>query len=272
MTSGEGNQVAGSSTTGARWFVAGSVLSLLSALALAWSGTVCVDVLKILIARDLSGLEALGQRLGRVCWSPLGVAVGTTLIAAGFRRTVLRGRLSQRSLVLVALYGIVAAYGAFFVFQGTSSARATMAAIVSSDRAIKPEEFLAAITQAVTPVSRGWVLLAVAQVLLSIGGLMQYADQSKSSGSPHHWPKSATMSMSLLWVFGSVASIAWLRRGWEILELRGSGPVKASIIVEMLNGVLSFSWFASLFLFGHAVLATIVAVATYRTLARSRAT
>jgi hypothetical protein len=105
-------------------------------------------------------------------------------------------------------------------------------------------------------------------VLLSIGGLLQLADQSKSLVGSRHWPKSATMALSLLWVFGAVASLAWFRRSWEFLELRANTPIKASLIVEMLNGVVSHSWFASLFLLGHAVLTTVVAVATYRTLAR----
>ena len=50
-----------------------------------------------------------------------------------------------------------------------------------------------------------------------------------------------------------------------VATLRGGGA-------GMLNDVLSLSWFASLFLLGHAILTTIVAVATYRTLGRSRAT
>ncbi len=272
MTAGETSKSDVSSVTSARWFVAGGVLSVLSALVLAWLGTVCVEPLKVLLARDLSELETLGQRLGRVCWCPLGIAVGTTLIAAGFRRTLLRGRISQRGLAFVALYGVVAAGGAYFLFQGTSIARNAMMVIARSEQAIKPEEVLAAVSQASAQVSRGWVLLAVAQVLLSISGIVQIADHSRTSGESRPWPKIASMVLSLLWVFGAVASIAWFRRSWEILQLRTNEPIKASVIVEMLNGVLSMSWLASLFLLGHAVLTTVVAVATYRTLARSRTT
>lgn len=272
MTAGEATKSEVGSVTSARWFVAGGVLSVLSALVLAWLGTVCVEPLKVLLARDISELETLGQRLGRVSWCPLGIAVGTTLIAAGFRRTLLRGRLSQRCLGLVALYGVVAACGAFFLLQGTSIARNAMTVIATSEQAIKPEELLAVIPQATAPVSCGWVLFAVAQVLLSIGGIVQLADQTTTSGEARQWPKIASMALSLLWVFGAVASIAWFRRSWEILQLRGNSSIKASIIADMLNGVLSMSWFASLFLLGHAALTTVVAVATYRTLARSRAT
>ena len=276
MTAGETSQIDAGSVTSTRWFVAGGVLSVLSALVLAWLGTVCVEPLKVLLARDLSELEALGQRLGRVSWCPLGIAVGTTLIAAGFRRTLLRGRISQRCLALVALYGVVAAGGAYFLFQGTSIARNAMTVVATSEQAIKPEEVLAAVSQASAQVSRGWVLFAVAQVLLSIGGFVQLADQSQTSGEARQWPKIANMALSLLWVFGAVASIAWFRRSWEILQLRGNSSIKASIkasiIVEMLNGVLSMSWFASLFLLGHAAMTTVVAVAVYRSLARTRAT
>ena len=280
MTTGDEIKSDVGSVTSAGWFVAGGVLSVVSALVLAWSGTACVNVLTILtyrptpgaVARDFSEMVAPGQRLGRVSWCPLGVAVGTTLIAAGFRRTLLRGRISQRCLALVALYGVVAAGGAYFLFQGTSLARNAMTVVATSEQPINPEELLAAVSQATAPVSRGWVLLAVAQVLLSIGGFVQLADQSQTSGEARQWPKIANMVLSLLWVFGAVASIAWFRRSWEILQLRGNSSIKTSIIVEMLNGVLSMSWFASLFLFGHAVLTTVVAVATYRTLARSRAT
>lgn len=272
MTAGEASQSGAGSVTSARWFVAGGVLSVLSALVLAWLGTACVEPLKVLLARDLLELESLGQRLGRVSWCPLGIAVGTTLIAAGFRRTLLRGRISQRSLALVALYGVVAAGGAYLLFEGTSLARNAMTVIATSEQAIKPEELLAAVSQATTPVSRGWMLFAVAQVLLAIGGVMQLADQSQTSGEARQWPKIANMALSLLWVFGAVTSIAWFRRSWEILELRGNSAIKASVIVEMLNGVLSMSWFASLFLLGHAALTTVVAVAAYRNLARSRTT
>ena len=272
MTAGEASKSNVSSVTSTRWFVAGGVLSVLSALVLAWSGTVCVEPLKVLLARDLAELETLGQRLGRVSWCPLGVAVGTTLIAAGFRRTMLRGRLSRRTLALVAVYGVVAAGGAFLVFQGTSLARNAMMVVATSEQPIKAEEILAAMSQASPQVSRGWMLFAVAQVLLTIGGLVQFADQSKTSGESRPWPKIASMALSLLWVFGAIASIAWFRRSWEILQLRGNSVVKASVIADMLNGVLSMSWFASLFLLGHAVLTTVVAVATYRALARSRTT
>lgn len=278
MTQGDESKTNVGSVTSARWFVAGGVLSVVSALALAWSGTACVNVLTIFtyrptpgtVARDFSEMFAPGQQLGRVSWCPLVLAVGTTLIAAGFRRTALRGRLSQRSLVLVGLYGVLAACGAFLLFQGTSHVRAVMSVIAASDQAIKAEEFTAAISQSATAVSAGWVLFAVAQVLLVIGGLVQQADQSKPIGQPRSWPKIGNMTLSLLWVFGAVATTTWSRRSWEILQLRVNEPIKASQIAEMLNGVISMSWFASLFLFGHAVLTTIVAVATYRTLNQSR--
>lgn len=258
--------------TSRRWFVAGGVLSVVSALALAWSGTVCVDVLKILLARDLAELTTLGQQLGRISWCPLGLAVGTTLIASGFRRTALRGRLSQRCLWLVGLYGVLAACGAFLLFQGTSSARFGMSVIATSNQVLKAEEVLAMVSQSGKATSAGWVLLAVAQVLLSIGGFVLHADQAKSLGEPRVWPKIGNMALSLLWVFGAVATTTWSRRSWEILQLRVNEPVKAALIVEILNGVISMCWFASLFLLGHAILTTIVAVATYRTLGRSRAT
>ncbi|MFM9964793.1 MAG: hypothetical protein ACKV2Q_26600 [Planctomycetaceae bacterium] len=255
-----------------RWFVAGGVLSVVSALVLAWSGTVCVDVIQVLFARNVSELTALGQRLGRVSWCPLGIAVGTTLIAGGFRRSMLRGRLSQRSLGLVALYGLLAACGAYFLFEGTSLARHALLVVATSEQPIQAEELRAVVSRTTTAVSRGWMLFAVAQVLLVIGGLMQSADQSKPSSEARPWPKIANMALSLLWVFGAVATIAWLRRSGEILQLRVNEPIKASLIAEMLNGVLSMSWFASLFLLGHAALTTIVAVAAYRKLSRLRAT
>ncbi len=260
------------SVTSSRWFVAGGVLSVVSAFALAWSGRVCIDVLKILTSRNLSEVTTLGQQLGRVSWCPLVLAVGTSLIAAGFRRTALRGRLSQRCLLLVGLYGVLAACGAFFLFQGTSNAQSLMSVITTSNQAIKAEEVIAAVSQSATAVSAGWVLLAVAQVLLSVGGLMLHADQSKSIGEPRAWPKLGNMALSLLWVFGAVATTAWSRRSWEFLQLRLNEPIQASLVAEMLNGVVSMSWFTSLFLFGHAILTTIVVVATYRTLGRSRAT
>ena len=272
MTSGKAIESNVGSMTSTRWFVAGGVLSVVSALALAWSGTVCVDVLKILLARNLAELTTLGQQLGRISWCPLGLAVGTTLIASGFRRTALRGRLSQRCLLLVGLYGVLAACGAFFLFQGTSSAHSAMLVITTSNQALKPEDVLAAISQSGKATSAGWVLIAVAQVLLSIGGFVLYANQVKSLGEPRVWPKSGNMALSLLWVFGAVATSSWSRRSWEILQLRVNEPIKAWVIAEMLNGVISMSWFASLFLLGHAILTTIVAAATYRTLGRSRTT
>ncbi len=268
---GEASQSGTGSVTSARWFVAGGVLSVVSALLLAWQGTVCVDLLRILSARDLSELTLLGQRLGRISWCPIGIAVGTTLIAAGFRRTALRGRLSSRCLIAVGLYGVLAACAAFFLFKGTSDARGAMFVIATSNQPIKPAEIGAVISQTAMAVHAGWALLAMAQIVLSIGGFLLLADQSKSVSVPHSWPKSVKMVLSLLWIFGAVASTSWFRRSWEILELRINEPIKAALIAEMLEGVLSMSWFASLFLFGHAVLTTVVAVVTYRTLARSRA-
>ncbi len=266
----EENKVDIGSATSASWFYAGGALGVLSALVLAWSGTACIDVITVLMARDISELTLLGERLGRISWCPFGIAVGTTLIAAGFRRTALRGRLSQRCLLLVILYGVLAAFGAYYLFQGTSHARAAMLAVTMSDRAVKGEDVRAAVSQSAMAVHWGWALFAVAQVLLSISGLMQLTDQPKMTFAPRQWPKSANMALSLLWVFGAVASISWFRRSWEILQLRGSSSIKAQLIADMLNGVLSMSWFASLLLLGHAALATIVAVATYRRLARSR--
>ena len=147
-----------------------------------------------------------------------------------------------------------------------------MSVIAASNQAIKPEEVTSTISQSAMAVSAGWILLAVAQVLLVIGGFVLHADQSKSIGEPRSWPKIGNMTLSLLWVFGAVATSSWSRRSWELLQLRLNEPVKASLIAEMLNGVLSMSWFASLFLFGHAVLTTVVVVVTYRTLSRSRVT
>ena len=272
MNPGENKSGSSEPMTSANWFVMGSVISLVSALVLAWKGAICVEVLKILAARGPSDVHVVGQQLGRVMWCPLGVAVGTTIVAAGFRLSAVRGRLSQRALAFVALYGVAAAVGAFFLFQGTSGAHAAMMVAATSDQAVKPEEFLEAISEAATIVSRGWVLLVVAQVLLVIGGFLQLADQSKPSVGSLRWHKVANMALSLLWIFGAVASIAWFRRSSEILELRLGEPIKAAAVVEMLDGVVSMSWFASLFLLGHAVLATVVVVVIYRTLARARAT
>lgn len=269
MTSGEATKNYVGSMTSTRWFVAGGLLSVVSALALAWSGTACVDVLMILLARSFAEVTTPGQQLARVCWCPLGLAVGTALIASGFRRTALRGRLSQRCLLLVGLYGVLAACGAFFLFQGTSSARGGMSVIAASDQAIKPEEVLAMISQSATAASAGWVLLVVAQILLSVGGFVLHADQAKSLGEPRAWPKSGHMALSLLWVFGALTTITWSRRSWEILQLRLDEPIKAAQIVEMLDSVTSMSLFASLLLLGHAILTTVVVVATYRTLGRT---
>lgn len=145
MTAGETGKSDIGSVTSARWFVVGGVLSVVSALVLAWSGTVCVEPLKVLFGGDFKELTSLGQRLGRVSWCPLGIAVGTTLIAAGFRRTMLRGRLSQRCLGWVALYGVVAACGALFLFQGITIVRNAMLVGLIPDRVIKPEEILAVV-------------------------------------------------------------------------------------------------------------------------------
>lgn len=271
MTSETTDKGGNGSMTSAGWFVAGGMLSVLSAVVLAQSGTVCVEPLKILTARDASEWELLGQRLRHVSWCPLGIAVGTTLIAAGFRRSLLRGRLSRRCLGLVGLYGFLAAFGAFFVFLGTSLARHAMMVAAMSNEGIKPAEILAALTQASALVSRGWWLLVVAQVLLSIGGLVHFADQSTSSVGPRRWPRSATLTLSLLWIFGAVASIAWFWRSTEILQWRDMGQLKASEIVLTLDGVMSISCLCSVFLFGHAVLTTVVAVMAYQTLTHSRA-
>ena len=260
------------SLTSARWFVAGGVLSVFSAVVLAQSGTVCVEPLKILTARDASEWEMLGQRLRHVSWCPLGIAVGTTLIAAGFRRSLLRGRLSRRCLGLVGLYGFFAAFGAFSVFLGTSVARNAMMVAATSNAGIKPEEILAAFSEAAALVTRGWWLLVVAQVLLSIGGLVHFGDQSTSLVGSRRWPWGATMTLSLLWIFGAILSLAWFWHSAEILQLRDKGPVKPSEIVQTIDGVMSISCLSSVFLFGHAVLATVVAVMAYRALARSRET
>ena len=271
MNPGKNKSGSSEPMTSANWFVMGSVISLVSALVLAWKGAICVEVLKILVARDLSDIHAIGQQLGRVCWCPLGVAVGTTLVAAGFRLAAARGRLSQRALAFLALYGVVAAIGAYFVLQGTSQSRAAME-VIQRSQSVKPEEVLAAIAEDATTASRGWALLMVAQSLLVIGGFFQLVDQSKPSVGSLRWHKVANMALSLLWIFGAVASIAWFRRSSEMLELRLGEPIKAAAVVEMFDGVVSMSWFASLFLLGHAALATVVVAVIYRTLARARAT
>ena len=175
-------------------------------------------------------------------------------------------------MIFLVLYGVGTAGAGFFLFQGTSHARSAMMVVAASEQAVKPEEFLAAISEAAKSVSGGWVLLVVAQVLLVIGGFLQLADQSKPPVGSLRWHKMTNMALSLLWIFGAVASIAWFRRSSEILELRLGEPIKAAAVVEMFNGVVSMSWFASLFLLGHAVLATVVVVVIYRTLARARAT
>ena len=61
MMAGEASKSDVSSVTSTRWFVAGGVLSVLSAFVLAWLGTVCVEPLKILTARDASEWELLGD-------------------------------------------------------------------------------------------------------------------------------------------------------------------------------------------------------------------
>ncbi len=270
MNPDENTSVNSKSTTSAKWFVIGSVISLVSAMVLAWKGAICVDVLKIVFARDLSELLGIGQQLGRVCWCPMGLAIGTTIVAAGFRLTAVRGRLSQRALAMVALYGVVAACGAFFVFQGSSLARASMKVVAASDEAVNPEELLEAISAAATIVARGWVLLVVAQALLAAGGFLQLADQSKSSVGSLRWHKMANMALSLLWIFGAVTSIAWFRRSSEMLALRADEPIKAATFVEMLDGVVSMSCFGSLFLFAHAAFTVIVVAVIYHRLTRLR--
>ena len=77
------------------------------------------------------------------------------------------------------------------------------------------------------------MLFGVAQVLLTIGGLVQLADQSKASVGARAWPKSATTALSLLWVFGAVASINWFRRSWEILQWRAGSQIRMDFAAEV---------------------------------------
>jgi hypothetical protein len=121
-------------------------------------------------------------------------------------------------------------------------------------------------------VTRGWWLLVVALVLLSIGGLMQFGDQSKSFIGPRLWPKIATLTLSLLWIFGAVLSLSWFGRSTEIFRLIEGGVMKASDIVMTLDGVMSLSFLSGVLLFVHAVLTTILAVIVYQNLARPHVT
>ena len=107
MNPGENKSGSSEPMTSANWFVMGSVISLVSALVLAWKGAICVEVLKILAARDPSDVHVVGQQLGRVMWCPLGVAIGTTIVAAGFRLAAVRGRLSQRAMIFLVLSDVM---------------------------------------------------------------------------------------------------------------------------------------------------------------------
>ena len=249
-----------SAPSGNALLLLGGTIGFVSAAGLAWDGRVCVDVLHdALMARDASGFVSVGQRLVRIGWCPLGVAIGGTLVSLGRRRAAGRNGLSLACVGLVALYGLFAALGAFAVWQGAGGARAKFFLIATSDAVIKPEEIVLATAESVEPLSRGWMLLAVAHVTLLAGAFSQIVFRSGSASPSAHWPKTATVALILLWLFGAIVSISWIRDGLAFQQY-GAGPLKAADVAEQIGSVISSGWHGGRLLMGHALLTMVVAV------------
>jgi hypothetical protein len=238
----------------------GSLIGLASATALAWDGKLCGDVMyEVLTAHDTSRVVTIGQRLVRIGWCPLGVALGGTFVSFGLRRAARQSGLSLACVTLVALYGLLAAIGAFAVCQGTGNLHASFSVVAASGHAVKPEQLAAATTEAVVPLSRGWMLLAVAHVVLLAGAIAQIVFRPRSA-SPAQWPSTAIGAIILLWLFGAIVSAEWIRQGLAFQQFAGTTDVKAALVAAQIGGVLWSGWAASWLLMGHALLTIVFAV------------
>jgi hypothetical protein len=246
-----------SSPRGNLLLLIGSVIGLVSAMGLAWEGRANGDLLyDVLTGRDPSGTVITGQRLVRIGWCPLGVALGGTFVWFGLRRAARQSGLSLACMALVAVYGLLALVGAFSVFHATGNLRASFLVVATSETGIKPEQLALATTEAAVGQSRGWMLFAAAHVALLAGGIAQIVRRPRSKSSAQ-WPSTAIVALILLWVFGAIVSTGWIRYGWAFQQ-SGAGPVvKAALVAEQISGVLGSGRAGSLLLMGHA-LSTIV--------------
>jgi hypothetical protein len=238
----------------------GSVIGLASAAALAWDGTACADVVsELLSARNATGIIATAQRLVRIGCCPFGLAVGGTFVFFGLRRAACQYGLSRACAAFLAVHGLLAAVGAFSVCQGASNLHASFSVVAAHGQPLKAEEVAAATKEAAMPLSRGWMLLAVAQGALLAGGIAQIVLRP-TSVSPPQGPGTAIAALILLWLFGAIVSIAWIRHGLSVQDFAASSVVKASDVAASIMRVLWSGVAGSWLLMGYALFTTIHAV------------
>jgi hypothetical protein len=220
--------------------ILGCLLGLASALTLAWDEVACASVLELLLARPPLDISEFGTRLVRVSWAPIGVAAGTTLTLLGLQQAKRRVANSTASSVLVLLSAIFACSGAFAMASGIQQAQAVLKAAATVEGGMPTETFQAAVRVAVTFVSLGWRLLAIAQATLAMAAVVQAMTRSNGSSPLLTRPMEDLAAIVLVGLFGVIVSWSWFSNGLAIERIRGQ-EIKASELVAQLNRVLSFT-------------------------------
>lgn len=249
------------SSRGIGMMLLGCLLGLEAALHLAWDGVACTSLLDMLFARPPFDVTYFGTRLVRVSWAPIGVAAGTALTLLGLQQAKRRGSSSTASSVLVLLSAIFAGIGAFWIASGIQQVLAVLTVIMTMDARMSPESIQATIRVASIPVSRGWMLLAVAQVLLAVAAFAQTMTRSKSSSPLRIRPMEDLAAIVLLGLFAIVVSWSWFFNGLAIERIRHDQQLKASEVVAQLIGVLSSTVWGAWALLAASVVMAIAASA-----------
>lgn len=242
----------------------GCLLGLVSLPALVWDGNVCESILKVLFFRPSPGANSggnpfdLGTRLLRVSWAPVGVAAGTAMTLVGLQQSMRRTGRSTTANVLVLLSAIIAGLGAFEIKTGIRQTHYTMLMAMNSianshaiSRAIsrpveadpeaeavdaEPEE-----TQA-TPgdaLARGWLLLAIAQVMLTAASIAQAKTRIPNPTTARDRSKEDLAVIVLMGLFGVIISWSWFSNGLAIERTLGQKSIIAAEFVAQINHVLS---------------------------------
>lgn len=240
--------------------ICGCLLGLVSAVALAMSGNVCGAFLEALFFRPSPGansggnpLADLGTRMLRLSWAPVGLAAGTALTLVGLQQSVRRVGRSKVTSVLVLLSAIIAGLGAFQIKSGvlqtevTLQVAATLGPRTTANSRPIEADFEETPEEAVEPtwpppsdgLARGWMLLTIAQVLLTSAATAQARTRTQHMTSSRDGSKEDLAVTVLVGAFGVIVSWSWFTSGLAIERLVGQESFKPSELVAQVNHILS---------------------------------
>ncbi|MBC7817140.1 MAG: hypothetical protein IAG10_09660 [Planctomycetaceae bacterium] len=261
----EQSPAAPTSSRGNGAMICGCLLGLVSAVALAVGGNMCESILEVLFFRPSPGANSggnpfdLGTRLLRVSWAPVGVAAGTAMTLVGLQQSMRRTGRPATANVLVLLSAIIAGLGAFEIKSGirqtqytilvatnsTANSRAISRAIsrpVEAEPEATPVEAEPEATQAPPgdALARGWLLLAIAQVMLTAASIAQAKTRIPNPTTARDRSKEDLAVIVLMGLFGVIISWSWFSNGLAIERTLGQKKsIIASEFVAQVNHVLS---------------------------------